>query len=242
MPPTCAALATGVCPPRILSGVASAQPYVISTDGTEVTDQKTGLIWRRCAEGMSWDGLTCAGTVGTYSHEAALQRATSHANNTGITWRLPNIKELAGLLTKASAIRRSTPRLFRRRQKVCFGQLRPTWALLLTPSTSILPLATSEAASTVLASPLCGQCVPVSDWFLGIGLPRLDEDLEHENEEKTVPIRLSPKASRMVPFSRVKLIVGRSIRVARDPEQGAESVERIEAPVEAKREFIEVRL
>lgn len=46
----------------------------------------------------------------------------------------------------------------------------------------------------------------------------------------------------MVPFSRVKLIVGRSIRVARDPEQGAESVERVEAPVEAKREFIEVRL
>ena len=60
--------------------------------------------------------------------------------------------------------------------------------------------------------------------------------------EETVPIRLSPKASRMLPFARVKLVVGRGVSVAHDPQQGAERVERIEPPVEAKREFIEVRL
>ena len=59
---------------------------------------------------------------------------------------------------------------------------------------------------------------------------------------RTVPIRLSPKASGMLPFARVKLVVGRGVRVASDPQQGAERVERIEPPVEAKREFIEVRL
>ena len=46
----------------------------------------------------------------------------------------------------------------------------------------------------------------------------------------------------MLPFARVKLVVGRGVRVASDPQQGAERVERIEPPVEAKREFIEVRL
>lgn len=89
-----------MCLLGILSGVASAQPYVTSTDGTEVTDQKTGLIWRRCVEGMNWDGLTCAGAASTYTHEAALQRATSQANSTAITWRLPNIKELASIADK----------------------------------------------------------------------------------------------------------------------------------------------
>ena len=46
----------------------------------------------------------------------------------------------------------------------------------------------------------------------------------------------------MLPFTRVKLVVDRGVRVASDPQQGAESVERIEPPVEAKREFIAVRL
>ena len=59
---------------------------------------------------------------------------------------------------------------------------------------------------------------------------------------RSMPIRLPPKASRVFPFPRVKLTVGRSVSIARDPERGAEGVERIEPPVEAKREFIEVRL
>jgi hypothetical protein len=85
--------------------VASAQPFVISSDGNEVTDQKTGLIWRRCSEGMAWNGSTCAGTASTFTHEAALQYAATQANSTGIAWRLPNIKELASI----ADISRSNP-------------------------------------------------------------------------------------------------------------------------------------
>jgi hypothetical protein len=48
------------CLMGIMPASASAQPYVISVDGDEVTDQQTGLIWRRCAEGMHWNGATCA--------------------------------------------------------------------------------------------------------------------------------------------------------------------------------------
>lgn len=80
---------------------ASAQPYVISTDGSEVTDQKTGLIWRRCAEGMVFSGGTCTGSASVFTHPAALQHAVAQAGNTGIAWRLPNIKELSSIADKS---------------------------------------------------------------------------------------------------------------------------------------------
>src|ERR1035437_6266495 len=57
-----------------------------------------------------------------------------------------------------------------------------------------------------------------------------------------MPIRLSPKASRMRPISRIKLGIGRGDCIAGDPEQGAEGIERIEPPVEAEGEFVEVGL
>ena len=90
---------------RASQSAASAQRYVISTDGTEVTDQKTGLIWRRCSEGMVFSGDpgtgNCTVTASTFTHEAALARAQTEAANTGIAWRLPNIKELASIADKS---------------------------------------------------------------------------------------------------------------------------------------------
>ena len=60
----------------------------------------------------------------------------------------------------------------------------------------------------------------------------------------TVPIRLrpTPATSRVLPLTRVKLSIGRSIGVARDPEERAEGVERVEPPIEAERELVEVGL
>ncbi len=80
---------------------AFGQPFTISADGSEVTDQKTGLIWRRCTEGLSWDGATCAGTPTAFTHEAALQYAAAQASTTGIAWRLPNIKELVSIADRS---------------------------------------------------------------------------------------------------------------------------------------------
>jgi len=85
----------------MLPVAASAQPYVISADGSEVTDQKTGLIWRRCAEGMSYIGATCGGIALSLTHEAALQRAASQASSSGVAWRLPNVKELSSIADKS---------------------------------------------------------------------------------------------------------------------------------------------
>lgn len=67
-------------------------------DGTPtVIDNKTGLTWKRCAEGQTWSGSTCTGSVSQLKHEAALILAKTAATNSGKAWRLPNIKELASI-------------------------------------------------------------------------------------------------------------------------------------------------
>ena len=85
----------------IMPIAASAQPYAISTDGSEVTDQKTGLIWRRCAEGMVVSGGTCTGSASGFTQEAALRHAAALTGSTGKAWRLPNIKELSSIADKS---------------------------------------------------------------------------------------------------------------------------------------------
>lgn len=65
----------------------------------------TGLIWKRCAEGQSWNGSTCTGAAATYSWQAAFQRvdevnaAAAGTENLGqIDWRVPNVNELKSLV------------------------------------------------------------------------------------------------------------------------------------------------
>ena len=80
---------------------ALAAPFTVSADGQEVTDTKTGLIWRRCAEGMTASGVTCTGTATAFTYEAAITRASTQATNTGVAWRLPNVKELSSIADKS---------------------------------------------------------------------------------------------------------------------------------------------
>lgn len=72
-------------------------PYTYNTDGSEVTDTITGLVWRRCNEGQTWSGSACTGTAVLLTHQATMERA---ATQTG--WRLPNIKELSSLVNKSN--------------------------------------------------------------------------------------------------------------------------------------------
>jgi hypothetical protein len=67
--------------------------FSYNADGSELTDARTGLVWRRCSEGQTWSGSECVGEAQRFSHEAALARAASQSG-----WRLPNIKELSGLV------------------------------------------------------------------------------------------------------------------------------------------------
>ncbi|MES1981878.1 MAG: DUF1566 domain-containing protein [Pseudomonadota bacterium] len=81
----------------LLAGPARAEMdsrHTISADGTEVTDNKTGLIWRRCAEGMTATPSGCSGTSAAYTWEQAKIRAMSETTSNK-AWRMPSFDELA---------------------------------------------------------------------------------------------------------------------------------------------------
>jgi len=61
--------------------------------GEEVYDTQTKLTWKRCAEGMSWNGSTCTGKPGEMSWDAAMTGYSA----SGKDWRLPSKDELGSL-------------------------------------------------------------------------------------------------------------------------------------------------
>lgn len=98
------ALAQQSCP----AGYPATTPdgdFADAGNGT-VRHLPTGLIWKRCAEGQTWDGSTCQGTADAYTWEQAFQRAAavnagSQGWNAGQSdWRLPNQKELRSIVER----------------------------------------------------------------------------------------------------------------------------------------------
>ena len=77
--------------------VSAQERYTPLSDGDEITDSKTGLIWRRCAEGMTWKKTTCVGkaTFGNQSQAVALAKSKATKDE---AWRLPTLKELNSIL------------------------------------------------------------------------------------------------------------------------------------------------
>lgn len=71
--------------------------YTPSADGDQITDSKTGLIWRRCAEGMTWKKTTCKGKAmfANQAQAAALAKGQATSDE---AWRLPTFKELNTIL------------------------------------------------------------------------------------------------------------------------------------------------
>ena len=80
----------------------AAERFTPSADGQEVTDSRTGLIWRRCAEGMVWKVKTCTGQAGFFNHADAAARAKA-ASTPGAEWRLPVLKELSSIVSAREA-------------------------------------------------------------------------------------------------------------------------------------------
>lgn len=80
----------------VASSAAPAAPFTLSADGTEVTDQATGLIWRRCREGRSGHDCTGGSPDTKFTHEAALAHVRSQPG-----WRLPTVKELASIVDRS---------------------------------------------------------------------------------------------------------------------------------------------
>ncbi len=61
-------------------------------DGT-VTDPRNGLIWKRCAEGFTWNGNGCEGSAITPTWFDAMREAKNHRFMGKSDWRIPTKSE-----------------------------------------------------------------------------------------------------------------------------------------------------
>lgn len=82
---------------------------VAGSQGAEVLDLYTNLIWQRCSVGQQWTGNTCEGTAQTYSWHDALKQSATQANP---AWRVPNIRELQSLIEEACYDSSINPNIF----------------------------------------------------------------------------------------------------------------------------------
>ena len=65
--------------------------YQLLSDGSEVKDVQTGLVWARCSVGQQWDGKTCVGQAESLTFDEAQRLA-------GRAWRVPSVRELTSLI------------------------------------------------------------------------------------------------------------------------------------------------
>lgn len=84
--------ASGACKTGTIETTPSNM-FTLIEDGTVVRHETTGLEWRRCAEGMSWNGSSCEWNHNPKTWKEALQQADTLSG-----WRLPNIKELHSIV------------------------------------------------------------------------------------------------------------------------------------------------
>ncbi len=76
----------------------AGERFTVSDDGQEVRDNKSRLIWRRCVQGMNWDGRTCVGVPAELDFNQAQSLATAEAKASQQRWRLPHVPELRMLM------------------------------------------------------------------------------------------------------------------------------------------------
>ncbi|MDP3694499.1 MAG: DUF1566 domain-containing protein, partial [Desulfocapsaceae bacterium] len=82
--------------------VASTPDSQLADNGNgTVTDRKTGLIWKKCMEGLT--GSNCeSGNPATFTWQAALHQPRRINSGPGFAgyhdWRLPNVKELRSIV------------------------------------------------------------------------------------------------------------------------------------------------
>jgi hypothetical protein len=87
----------------LVTGASQGQGrFTISSDGQDVTDTTAKLSWRRCAEGLHWDGKACTGKLKTYKYPEARDAAAAAAKGDSKAWRIPTRDELVGLVDKSA--------------------------------------------------------------------------------------------------------------------------------------------
>lgn len=87
---------------RDSDSAAAASRFTDPGDGTLI-DASTGLTWKRCSEGQTWDGATCTGSASKHDWQEALDRAEGATDAGHDDWRVPSLDQLASLIDKACA-------------------------------------------------------------------------------------------------------------------------------------------
>jgi hypothetical protein len=91
------------CDPASIVSTTPTSQFTDNGNGT-VTDNKTGLMWKRCSEGQAWSNNTCTGIAASYTWQNALKQAQAVNNSAGFAgkkdWRVPNIKELRSIVER----------------------------------------------------------------------------------------------------------------------------------------------
>lgn len=75
--------------------------YTVETisDDNVVTDNRTGLMWKQCIDGLSGADCSTGFTIGhTWQQALSLAHTSEYAGYT--SWRVPNIKELGTIVAK----------------------------------------------------------------------------------------------------------------------------------------------
>lgn len=89
------------CKTGSIPATTPSSQFTINNNGT-VVDSKTGLMWKKCAEGQT--GNDCRGGAETYFWHYALNQAKSVNESGGFAgfkdWRVPNMKELKTIVEK----------------------------------------------------------------------------------------------------------------------------------------------
>ncbi len=98
-------VAAQICNAAHITASTPTSQFTVNNDGT-VTDNKTGLMWKRCPEGLS--GTTCTtGLINSFSLNfwkgalTAVKTLNANGGFAGHTdWRVPNQKELLSIVER----------------------------------------------------------------------------------------------------------------------------------------------
>ena len=115
------------------------EDFLTHPDGTAI-HLVTGLMWKRCAEGQTWNSGSCteSGWASMFTWMSALQHAHAESAFAGYDdWRLPNIKELGTIVEISCSAPAINAAVF---QVVCFGLLLPTFRIVEKLGPSSLPM------------------------------------------------------------------------------------------------------
>lgn len=102
------------CTLSLMAECSLNSPTFIAKE-SEVTDKKSGLIWKRCSLGQEWKkGKGCVGEIELIKRK----EAEEYASDLGNGWRVPNVDELLTLVDEHC----KTPVI----NSVLFGKLHDT--------------------------------------------------------------------------------------------------------------------